>query len=143
MYKYTIQPGPPYTTEQHIVDNSGKMIVLDKLLTKLQSQGDRVLIFSQFTSQLDILEDYCLWKGHHYCRLDGSTPHRLGHIYFLKYFKNSASILILRSTLILHDFWKFCNLFCESREISVSLKEKPRLGFIRKFNPAIQFLAEK
>ena len=54
------------------------MIVLDKLLTKLQAQGDRVLVFSQFTSQLDILEDYCLWKGHNYCRLDGSTPHSQG-----------------------------------------------------------------
>lgn len=56
------------------------MIVLDKLLTKLQAQGDRVLVFSQFTSQLDILEDYCLWKGHNYCRLDGSTPHSQGQI---------------------------------------------------------------
>ena len=73
----------PFT--KHIVDNSGKMIVLDKLLTKLQAQGDRVLVFSQFTSQLDILEDYCLWKGHNYCRLDGSTPHSQGQIKSIKY----------------------------------------------------------
>ncbi len=24
---------------------------------------------------LDILEDYCGWKGYNYCRLDGQTPH--------------------------------------------------------------------
>ena len=27
------------------------------------------------TRVLDILEDYCLWKGFEYCRLDGQTPH--------------------------------------------------------------------
>lgn len=35
----------------------------------------RVLIFSQMTRMLDILEDYCFWRGYEYCRLDGSTPH--------------------------------------------------------------------
>ena len=67
--------GPPYTTDQHLVDNSGKLRVLDKLLVRLQQQGSRVLIFSQMTRVLDILEDYCLWKGYDYCRLDGQTPH--------------------------------------------------------------------
>ena len=35
----------------------------------------RVLIFSQMTRMLDILEDYCGWRGYKYCRLDGQTPH--------------------------------------------------------------------
>ncbi|WKY02173.1 hypothetical protein Q1695_015858 [Nippostrongylus brasiliensis] len=69
------EPGPPYTTDQHIVDNSGKMVVLDKLLKKLKQQGSRVLIFSQFSRVLDLLEDYCWWKQYQYCRLDGSTAH--------------------------------------------------------------------
>ena len=47
-----------YTTDQHLVDNCGKMAVLDRLLTKIQAKGDRVLIFSQMTRVLDILEDY-------------------------------------------------------------------------------------
>ncbi len=71
------EPGPPYTTEQHIVQNCGKMVLLDKLLTRLKQQGSRVLIFTQMTKVLDILEDYCLWKGHQYCRLDGNTSHDL------------------------------------------------------------------
>uniref|UniRef100_A0A5S6PYK1 Uncharacterized protein n=1 Tax=Trichuris muris TaxID=70415 RepID=A0A5S6PYK1_TRIMR len=70
-----VEPGPPYTTDQHLVDNCGKMVLLDKLLPKLQSQGSRVLIFSQMSRMLDILEDYALWKQYRYCRLDGSTPH--------------------------------------------------------------------
>ncbi|XP_042579639.1 SWI/SNF-related matrix-associated actin-dependent regulator of chromatin subfamily A member 5-like [Cyprinus carpio] len=69
------EPGPPYTTDTHLATNSGKMIVLDKLLPKVQEQGSRVLIFSQMTRMLDILEDYCMWRGFEYCRLDGNTPH--------------------------------------------------------------------
>ncbi|KAK6057204.1 protein, SNF2 family [Cooperia oncophora] len=69
------EPGPPYTTDQHLVDNSGKMVVLDKLLAKLKQQGSRVLIFSQFSRILDLLEDYCWWRQYQYCRLDGNTAH--------------------------------------------------------------------
>ncbi|KAI4872532.1 hypothetical protein NFI96_016760, partial [Prochilodus magdalenae] len=69
------EPGPPYTTDTHLVFNSGKMLAVDKLLPKVQEQGSRVLIFSQMTRVLDILEDYCMWRGYEYCRLDGNTPH--------------------------------------------------------------------
>ncbi|KAK4240207.1 ISWI chromatin-remodeling complex ATPase ISW2 [Achaetomium macrosporum] len=69
------EPGPPYTTDEHLVYNSGKMIVLDKLLKRLQRQGSRVLIFSQMSRLLDILEDYCVFRGYKYCRIDGSTAH--------------------------------------------------------------------
>lgn len=34
-----------------------------------------MLIFSQMTRVLDILEDYCMWRNYEYCRLDGQTPH--------------------------------------------------------------------
>ena len=62
----------------HIVTNSGKMRVLDKLLLKLMSQGSRCLIFSQMTRVLDLLEDYCVYRQRNgdpftYCRIDGST----------------------------------------------------------------------
>ncbi|XP_058829709.1 chromatin-remodeling complex ATPase chain Iswi [Topomyia yanbarensis] len=69
------EPGPPYTTDYHLLENSGKMVVLDKLLNKLLEQGSRVLVFSQMTRMLDILEDFCYWRGYQYCRLDGQTPH--------------------------------------------------------------------
>lgn len=69
------EPGPPYTTDYHLVENCGKLVILDKLLPKLQQQESRVLIFSQMTRMLDILEDYCYWRGYSYCRLDGQTSH--------------------------------------------------------------------
>ena len=50
---------------------TGKLVLLDKLLPKLQSRNSRVLIFSQMTRLLDILEDYCLYRGFKYCRIDG------------------------------------------------------------------------
>lgn len=68
------ESGPPFVNGEHIVNNSGKMIVLDKLLSKLRQQKSRVLIFSQFTRVLDIIEDYLyLRPEYQYCRLDGSV----------------------------------------------------------------------
>lgn len=69
------EPGPPYTTDEHIVNNSAKLLVTDKLLPKLMEQGSRVLIFTQMSRMLDIMEDYCWYRGWKYCRIDGQTPH--------------------------------------------------------------------
>jgi SWI/SNF-related matrix-associated actin-dependent regulator of chromatin subfamily A member 5 len=49
------------------------MRVLDKLLGKLFAEKHQVLIFSQMTMMLDILEDYCNYRKYKYCRIDGST----------------------------------------------------------------------
>ncbi|XP_052159474.1 probable chromatin-remodeling complex ATPase chain [Oryza glaberrima] len=67
------EPGPPYTTGEHLVENAGKMVLLDKLLPKLKDRDSRVLIFSQMTRLLDILEDYLMYRGYQYCRIDGNT----------------------------------------------------------------------
>ena len=47
---------------QHIINVSGKLIILDKLIGKLGKKDHQVLIFSQMTRMLDILEDYCLYR---------------------------------------------------------------------------------
>ncbi|KAJ2796759.1 ATP-dependent DNA helicase Hrp3, partial [Coemansia helicoidea] len=57
-----------------LVTNSGKMVLLDKLLAKLKSGGHRVLIFSQMVRMLDILADYMSLRGYSFQRLDGSVP---------------------------------------------------------------------
>lgn len=67
------EPGPPYTDGPHLWENSGKMSLLHKLLPKLKAQGSRVLIFSQMTRVLDILEDYFRLLNYRYCRIDGNT----------------------------------------------------------------------
>lgn len=58
---------------EEIVSGSGKLMIMDRILPRLQKDGHRVLIFSQFTSMLDILEDYCELRDYSFVRLDGST----------------------------------------------------------------------
>ncbi|ORY75470.1 chromo domain protein 1 [Protomyces lactucae-debilis] len=57
-----------------MVMNSGKMVLLDKLLTRLRKDGHRVLIFSQMVRMLDILSDYLALRGLPFQRLDGTVP---------------------------------------------------------------------
>ena len=65
-------PAPP-TSLDLLTGASGKMVLVAKLLAKLKSEGKKVLIFSQFTIVLDILEDYLGMMKYEYERLDGST----------------------------------------------------------------------
>ncbi|XP_076302965.1 LOW QUALITY PROTEIN: SWI/SNF-related matrix-associated actin-dependent regulator of chromatin subfamily A containing DEAD/H box 1 homolog [Lasioglossum baleicum] len=59
---------------QELIPQAGKLKILDELLSKLKEEGHRVLIFSQFTMILNILEEYLTIRGQTYLRLDGSTP---------------------------------------------------------------------
>ncbi|KAJ7594285.1 SNF2 family N-terminal domain-containing protein [Mycena floridula] len=54
-----------------LVMNSGKMVLLDKLLARLRQDHHRVLIFSQMVRMLDILSDYMNLRGYLHQRLDG------------------------------------------------------------------------
>ncbi|KAG0037589.1 hypothetical protein BGZ82_002267 [Podila clonocystis] len=56
-----------------IIMSSGKMVLLDKLLTRLKKDGHRVLIFSQMVRMLDIMTDYMALRGFAFQRLDGSV----------------------------------------------------------------------
>ena len=57
-----------------MITSSGKMMLLDRLLTKMKQEGHRVLIFSQMVKMLDILGDYLNLRGHQFQRLDGTIP---------------------------------------------------------------------
>jgi SWI/SNF-related matrix-associated actin-dependent regulator of chromatin subfamily A member 5 len=59
----------------HLISNCGKMALLDKLLAKLKERGHRVLIFSQMTRMLDIIEDFMIMRNYQYCRIDGDTSY--------------------------------------------------------------------
>lgn len=75
---------------QDLVNASGKMLLLQRLLDALFEKGHKVLIFSQFTTMLDVIvssstleyltiADYSqeewanVFKGFKTCRIDGST----------------------------------------------------------------------
>ncbi|XP_058192879.1 probable ATP-dependent DNA helicase CHR12 [Rhododendron vialii] len=59
--------------KEEIVRASGKFELLDRLLPKLHKAGHRVLLFSQMTRLMDILEIYLQLHDFKYLRLDGST----------------------------------------------------------------------
>jgi SWI/SNF-related matrix-associated actin-dependent regulator of chromatin subfamily A member 5 len=56
-----------------LIASSGKFVVLDKLLRKIQAEGHRTLIFSQFSHVLDLLGKLLVARGYKFARLDGST----------------------------------------------------------------------
>ena len=58
-YMFEEADANPTETDETIVTNSSKMMVLDRLLAQLKAEGRRVLVYSQFTSMLDIIQDYC------------------------------------------------------------------------------------
>ncbi|KAG7370050.1 helicase [Nitzschia inconspicua] len=60
---------------EHLVENCGKLFMVDKLLRRLKERGSRVLIFTQMTRVLDILEDFMVMRGYEYCRIDGNTTY--------------------------------------------------------------------
>lgn len=70
-----VEPKFPTREETHrrLVESSGKLYLLDKMLKKLIAGGHRTLIFSTMKLVLDILEDYLLGESINYCRLDGET----------------------------------------------------------------------
>lgn len=57
--------------EHGYVMTSGKMILLDKLLPKLRAEGHKILIFSQMVKMLDLISEYCDFRGFRHERLDG------------------------------------------------------------------------
>jgi ATP-dependent DNA helicase len=56
-YPFDVDDDTP--VDETLVTESGKMLLLDQLLPELLRRGHKVLIFSQFKTQLDLLETYC------------------------------------------------------------------------------------
>uniref|UniRef100_A0A8C7YE61 Chromodomain helicase DNA binding protein 4 n=1 Tax=Oryzias sinensis TaxID=183150 RepID=A0A8C7YE61_9TELE len=52
---------------------SGKLMLLQKMMKKLKEGGHRVLVFSQMTKMLDLLEDFLENEGYKYERIDGGV----------------------------------------------------------------------
>lgn len=61
----------PDIVHRNLVEASAKLLLLEVMLPKLKERGHRVLIFSQFLQQLDIMEDFLNGIGYDFRRLDG------------------------------------------------------------------------
>lgn len=61
------------TIDETLVTASGKMLLLDRLIPRLLAKNHKILIFSQFKTQLDIIQDWATGlRAWHCCRIDGA-----------------------------------------------------------------------
>jgi len=69
-YKYLNK----YKLKQEDWMNAGKVQKLKEILAECKARNDKILLFSQFTRMLDILETVLDSLNYKYLRLDGQTP---------------------------------------------------------------------
>jgi len=62
-----------FPSADELVEQCGKMKLLDRLMKKLRARGHKVLIFSQMTRMLDLLESFFQQRNEPVCRIDGSV----------------------------------------------------------------------
>ncbi|RDW76688.1 putative SNF2 family helicase/ATPase PasG [Aspergillus mulundensis] len=63
----------PSAIDETLVTASGKMLLLDRLIPSLLKKGHKILIFSQFKTQLDILQEWATQlRSWNCCRIDGA-----------------------------------------------------------------------
>jgi ATP-dependent DNA helicase len=77
--------------DETLVSTSGKMLLLDSLLPELISRGHKVLIFSQFTTTLDLIGHYLDLRSWNYARIDGSVAQTDRQDQILAFNKPSSS----------------------------------------------------
>lgn len=68
-------PLPPMQVPEakKLIYDSSKLARLDALLQELKAGDHRVLIYSQMTRMLDLMEEYLIYRQYKYLRLDGSS----------------------------------------------------------------------
>ncbi|XP_040906589.1 lymphoid-specific helicase [Toxotes jaculatrix] len=99
LVEYPLDPATQeFKIDEQLVQSSGKFLILDRLLPALKKRGHKVLIFSQMTSILDLLMDYCYLRGFQYSRLDGSMSYADRDENMTKFSKDPEVFLFLLST---------------------------------------------
>ncbi|KAL9230296.1 hypothetical protein vseg_005669 [Gypsophila vaccaria] len=89
----------PNESFKQLLESSGKLQLVDKMMVKLKEQGHRVLIYSQFQNMLDTLEDYLTYKKWQYERIDGKVSGAERQIRIDRFnAKNSSRFCFLLST---------------------------------------------
>ena len=104
-HTFLFQSGPaavrrtPEERLNELIEGSGKLAVLDKMLHRLKDQGHRVLIYSQFVKVIDVLHEYMTLRKWTFERFDGSHSHLMRAASVERFnAKNSASFAFLLST---------------------------------------------
>uniref|UniRef100_A0A673X1P3 Proliferation-associated SNF2-like protein n=1 Tax=Salmo trutta TaxID=8032 RepID=A0A673X1P3_SALTR len=99
LIEYPLDPATQeFKVDEQLVQTSGKFLILDRMLPELKRRGHKVLIFSQMTSILDILMDYCYLRGYQYSRLDGTMAYADREENMTKFSSDPEVFLFLLST---------------------------------------------
>ena len=99
LIKYPLIPGTNiFRVDEELITSCGKMQLLDRMLPMLHGGGHKVLIFSQMTKVLDVLQDYCNFRNLKYFRLDGMTKCEDRQVYIDLFNSQTDSFLFLLST---------------------------------------------
>ncbi|XP_076450689.1 chromodomain-helicase-DNA-binding protein 1-like [Babylonia areolata] len=88
----------PFELGDHLVEASAKLVLIDHLLKWLQASGHKVLLFSQMTHMLDIVQDYLGYRGFTYERLDGSVRGEERFLAVQNFNQNDETFVFLLST---------------------------------------------
>ena len=88
----------PFEMGEHLITASGKLLILDKMLTHLKETGHKVLLFSQMTHVLDILQDYLTYRNFTYERLDGSVRGEERYLAINNFNQNEDTFVFMLST---------------------------------------------
>ena len=128
-------PADGLSSASELAAASGKLKVLDRLLTRLKAAGHRVVIFSQFTAMLDILGRYLTLRGYAFARLDGSTNRVQRTVDILQYNRPGSNLFVFllstkagglgvnlqsADTCVLYDS-DWCALSCVSLFVSIRI----------------------
>jgi SNF2 family DNA or RNA helicase len=87
-----------FRIDEELVNCCGKLQLLDKLLPALRKDGHKVLIFSQMTKVLDILQDYCWLRSFGFCRLDGGVSYEDREAQIASFDQDPDKFIFLLST---------------------------------------------
>lgn len=108
-----------------LVKSSGKLMLLQKMMRKLKEGGHRVLVFSQMTKMLDLLEDFLENEGYKYERIDGGVTGNMRQEAIDRFNGkfNAAVCLYLKTQLQRYDnILNFlCFLCCSQLQVLLSL----------------------
>ena len=88
----------PFEMGEHLITASGKLALLDKILKHLKAAKHKVLLFSQMTHMLDIIQDYLTYREYTYERLDGSVRGEERYLAINSFNKNEDTFVFLLST---------------------------------------------
>lgn len=98
LLEYPLTKGGDFRIDDELVQSCGKMKLLDTMLAGLKVRGHKVLIFSQMTKMLDILQDLCWLRKYNFCRLDGSTGIQERQEQMADFNSNPETFIFLLST---------------------------------------------